>query len=232
MRNRPVRRLWLRVPSARRGNARPVRTGRNRLWVAAVLGVGLALLAIRLCDVALRPVVTAMAEAKTKNAVTLMMTDAITQTLSSEAISYDDIVTLQKDESGRIVAMSSSSAQMNALRAKLLADITEQAKTLDSNALGIPLGSLTGWVWLSNWGPLLPVRVLTVASADAAFRNLFTSAGINQTQHQVMLDVTVTVKLLLPGGAVEVPVSTQVSVCETIIVGDVPEAYLQFGASR
>ena len=64
-----------------------------------------------------------------------------------------------------------------------------------------------------------------------SFRNVFTSAGINQTLHQVMLEVSVQVKLHLPGGTTETLVEAQVCAAETVIVGQVPGAYLELPGS-
>ena len=100
-------------------------------------------------------------------------------------------------------------------------------RSLDGQDLGIPLGSLTGLASASNLGPNIPVRVLTAATPSADFRNVFTSAGINQTLHQIMLEVQVEVTLLIPGGTVETVVEAQVCAAETLLVGSVPETYLE-----
>ena len=42
-----------------------------------------------------------------------------------------------------------------------------------------------------------------------------------------MLDVTVDITLLIPGGTVNTSVNTQVCVAETVLVGEVPQTYLQ-----
>ena len=217
---RPLLRPWLRGPRPRRGPV--VRAPRG--WgvvLSTVLGVGLALCCIRGFDAQIRPVVTDMAQARANNAVTRIIDDTVNGTLSAQAVAYSDIVSLQKDDSGRITAMTTSTAKINALRTQIL----------DTEELGVPLGNLTGLVTASGRGPLLPVRILSVAAPEAAFRNVFTSAGINQTLHQVVLDVSVPIKLLIPGGTVETTVTAQVGVAETVIVGQVPDAYLQFGAS-
>ena len=107
-------------------------------------------------------------------------------------------------------------------------EITKQILTLDSQDLGIPLGLLSGIDILSAVGPKLPVRITSVASATGLFRNEFIDAGINQTLHRIMLDITLNTKLLLPGGVVEVSVSTPVCIAETIIIGQVPQTYLNW----
>lgn len=229
---RPIWRRWLRGPRRGRERLRPFAphlTRKKGLLLSAVLGIGLALLCIGLFDASLRPIVSDMASTGARNTITRVINDAVNDTLTAQAVAYDDMVTLQKDDSGRITAMTTSSAKMNALRTEILEIIIEQVNSLDTQELGIPLGNLTGLVSASGRGPKLPVRVVSVALADAVFRNQFIEAGINQTLHQVVLDVSVPVRLLIPGGTVEVTVTAQVSVAETVIVGQVPEAYLQFG---
>lgn len=217
------RRIWFRGGAPRR----EIRGG--GILLSAVLGIGLALLAIWLFDNSTRPIVIELAKTSTSNAVTRIVNDAVDHTLAAEAISYDDMITLQKDATGQIIALTSNSLEMNRLRTQILDEVVEQVDILDSKTLGVPLGNLTGLATLSDKGPLLPVKVLSVAAAEGSFRNQFTAAGINQSYHQVVLDVTVNIKLLIPGGTVDAVVTTQVQVAETVIVGKVPDAYLQFG---
>ena len=219
------RRVWLRGRSRRTAPAR----GGDGMLISAVLGIGLALLCIYLFDGRVRPTVTELAKTRAANAVTRIINDAVTETLAAEAISYPDMVSLQTDSSGQITALTSNFVAMNRLRALILDRVVEQVDTLDTKELGIPLGNLLGLVSLSDKGPRLPVRVLSVASAEGEFQNQFTAAGINQSYHRVMLDVRVTIRLLIPGGKAETAVDTRVNVAETVIVGKVPDAYLQFG---
>ena len=109
--------------------------------------------------------------------------------------------------------------------------ITRQVEALDSEELSIPLGSLTGFATASDLGPVLPVRVLTAAVPTADFENVFTSAGINQTLHRIMLNVLVECTLLIPGGTVDTAVEAQVCAAETLLVGQVPDAYLELPGS-
>ena len=214
MRGRPMVRPWLRTP--RRRGPRPERGG-----------VGLALAIIFLIDAALRPTLTALAQVRVENAVTRIVNDAVNGTLTSEAISYSDLVTLEKDAAGQVSVLAANTAQLNALRAEILGEVLAQVEQLDSQKLGVPLGSLTGFATASDLGPVLPVRVLTAAVPTADFENVFTSAGINQTLHQIMLNVRVECTLLIPGGTVDTAVEAQVCAAETLLVGKVPDAYLE-----
>ncbi|WP_130868247.1 sporulation protein YunB [Intestinimonas massiliensis (ex Afouda et al. 2020)] len=226
---RPRYRPWLRMPRAGR-RVPPVRRGRG-LLLSALLGVGLALLVIAALDSALRPVVTTLAQARTENVVTGIINDAVMETLSADAVAYQDLVTLERDSSGQVALLSTNSAKLNALRTRILQTVLEKVDSLTSEDLGIPLGSITGLSTASDWGPDLPVQVLAAATPTAEFRNVFTSAGINQTLHQIMLDVEVEITLLIPGGKTETRVDAAVCVAETLLMGQVPDTYLGLPAA-
>ena len=222
---RPRYRPWFRKPRVRRSEP-AIRRGR-RLALSALLGVGLALLVIAALDNALRPIVTTLAQAKTENVVTGIINDAVIETLSAEAVAYQDLVTLERDSSGQVTLLSTNSAKLNALRTQILQTVLEKVDALNSEDLGIPLGSITGLSTASDWGPDLPVQVLATATPTAEFRNVFTSEGINQTLHQVMLDVQVKITLLIPGGKTDAQVNAEVCMAETLLLGQVPDTYLE-----
>lgn len=221
--HRPRYRLWFRPP---RRTRKPGRRG-GGILLSAVFGIGMALLVIGLLDSALRPTVVALAQSRVENTVTGIINRAVTDTLTAEAISYSELVILEKNEAGQVTVLTTDSARLNVLRTEILEDILCEVKSLDGQDLGIPLGSLTGLASASNLGPNIPVRVLTAVTPSADFRNVFTSAGINQTLHQIMLEVQVEVTLLIPGGTVETVVEAQVCAAETLLVGSVPETYLE-----
>lgn len=228
--HRPKYRPWIRWPRMS-GSGQPL-GWKGRLLLAAALGIGLALLVVFALDSALRPAVTALAKAKVENAVTGIVNDAVLETLSAEAVAYSDLVTLERNSAGQVTVLTTDSAKMNALRAQILGSVLDKVESLDSEDLSVPLGSVTGLAAASDWGPDLPVRVLAAAAPEASFRNVFTSEGINQTLHQVMLDVQVDLTLLIPGGAVDTSVDAQVCVAETLLLGQVPDTYLELpGAS-
>lgn len=197
------------------------------LWLAGALGVLLAAALIFGLDLRLRPVVETMAEAKVTNAVTRLLDSAVTAEIQDRAITYSDLITVEKDESGRITALTSNMAALNDLRTSILSDAVAAVDEIDTQSLAIPVGNLTGINFLSGRGFDLPVEVMTVGSAHAVFQSQFTDAGINQTRHQILLEVTVSVDILLPGGDLPAEITAQVPVAETVIVGSVPDTYVE-----
>lgn len=222
-------RPWIRTPVWLKGGRQDLLRRRLFRMLPVILGVGLALMVIHGIEAGTRPVVGAMARAKLQNTVTALINDTVTQSLAAQAVAYTDLITMQTDGDGNITAMTTDSAKLNALRAEVLSRLIPQVDAIDGQTLSVPLGSLTGLTVLSGLGPRMPVEVLAVTAADAQYRSDFTAAGINQTRHQVLLDVSVEVTLLLSGEQTQERVEGSVCVAETILVGQVPQTYLQWG---
>lgn len=208
MRRQPFRRL------------RPWNSGA----LSAFLGIGLALLFIHTVNQRIRPMMVDLATSQVNNEVVRLLARAVDEM----PMDYDSVITLEKDDQGRITALKSDMTAVSAYRAKLLDCLVDEMDELKKRDLSIPIGSLTGVDLLSGRGPGVPVKVLSVGAAKSAFENVFASAGINQTRHQIMLNITVTASILMPGKTTQTDITTQMCVAETVIVGDVPENYTYF----
>ena len=191
--------------------------------LSAILGIALAVLFISQLNERLRPILYELAISQTSNCITAAIDNAV----SEQAISYNDLVTLERSVGGDIVALTSNMARANILRAQLLETSLEALKGLESMEFSVPLGTIYDWDLLSGRGPNVGVRVLYTGTASAEFENSFSSAGINQTCHQIVFRVKADISVLLPGRQEKTTVDTKVCVAETIIVGKVPETYLQ-----
>ena len=155
--------------------------------------------------------------------------DAVQDTLTAEEITYDKLVELEKDTQGNVTAVRSNVAGLNRFRTALTARIDEKLADLSVEELGIPVGSVVLPELFSGMGPRLVVRVLAVRTSDAAFRNRFSTVGINQTLHQIFIDIHVTVTILSLTGTQEIVVDATVLAAETVIVGNVPSTYIGLG---
>ena len=151
---------------------------------------------------------------------------AIAADLAERDVDYGDFVTIQRDASGAITAMTTDMAALNQLRAQLVAQILSALEGVDASEIRIPLGSLVDSELVWARGPELRVRALRVGTVSAEFRSDFSQAGVNQTLHRIELEVAVPVTLILPGGQTELTVETGLRVAETVIVGAVPDTYL------
>lgn len=174
-------------------------------------------------------VITSLAQTQVTNATSDLINDAVATQISNGTIAYDRIVYFEKDLNGRITALKTNIGEVNNLKTQTLNTINNEILETENFDIGIPIGSLFMPEFLSGRGPQIPVRILSVRNSDATFDSSFTHAGINQTLHQLNMCVLVDVTVLVLGHTMSFTVSSQVVVAETIIVGDVPDTFLQAG---
>ena len=213
---------YYRRPLTRRAAARLLLT----LALLALIGM-LAVAGMRM-----KQLLTKLAVTRVTNTVNRIVTQAVNETIDSGEIRYDDLISFEKYNDGKITAVKSNMPEFNRLQSKILNVILERISEVSTRDLSIPLGSLTGANLLAGRGPLVSVRMQSVGSSTAHLENRFVSAGINQTKHQIFLDVDVSVAILLPGFSTATQVSNAFTVAETVIVGTVPETYTYFSSSE
>lgn len=205
---------------------------RRRMWKRRIvfylilaLMIGLfALLRSRLW-----PVVMDLAQTQVTNTTSDLINDAISEQIAQGNIQYDRIVYFEKDLNGRITALKTNMSEVNRLKTDILNLINDEILAQDTEQLGVALGSLILPEFLSGEGPDIPVQLLSIRNSDAQFRSDFSEAGINQTLQQLTMDVMVDVTILVLGQTRSFTVTSQVVVAETVIVGDVPDTFLQSG---
>ena len=154
---------------------------------------------------------------------------AIADIMRDGDYSADYFVTFEKSETGEITAISSNMARINALSARILDRIVGATDT-HMLTVNIPAGNLTGISVLMGRGPKVPVKIITMTSSRVEFNNSIVTAGINQTKHQINLEVIVDIDILVPWGTESTQVITEVLIADTIVVGQVPDTYLSMGS--
>lgn len=178
-----------------------------------------------------RTVIEELAQTQVKNTTSDLTNDAIAKQIADGKIQYDRIVYFEKDLDGKITALKTNMTEVNRLKTDILNIINDEILALDNSDLGIPLGSLFLPEFLSGKGPVIPVHILSIRNSDATFASNFSQAGINQTLHQVTMEVSVDVAVLVLGRTSSFTMTSEVVVAETVIVGQVPETFLQTGGN-
>ena len=202
------------------------KTSPSRGQKRVLLCIALVLLAALLAaSFYLRSLIRSMAISDARDAVTMAVNGCIHRIMRENAYGYEDFVTLEKDAQGNITAITTNTAQINALASQLMAEIAKAAdsETLD---LRIPVGSLLGSNLLMGRGPGIPVEVLMLTSSFVQFDNELVSTGINQSRHVITLKTDVDIDIMIPWATIPTTVETDVLIAETVIVGRVPETYV------
>lgn len=175
-------------------------------------------------SLAFRSLVTELAVSSAQDAVILSVNSIVKDIMLDSGFDASGLVELKRGADGSVSAVTTNVAAVNMLAAQVLERAVAQTAE-ERITVGIPLGNLLGSTLLSGKGPKIPVQLMMLSSSVAGFRSELTSAGINQTRHQILLELNVAVSLLMPWRTVGTQVDTEILVSETIIVGKVPESY-------
>lgn len=182
---------------------------------------------IHLLEISLRPLVAEVARTQIQNHFTAVLETGLSQTLEDYDPDYGDFVSIQRGSDGEITALSTNLVLINQIRGKSIENILSELENVNVSVIQIPLGSLFDSEIFWAKGPSLQARAMTVGTVSVEFDSSFSAAGVNQTLHRIWLNAQVPVSVILPGGKIEAAVRTDFCVAETVIVGQVPNTFLQ-----
>ena len=171
-------------------------------------------------------VLISISEATMRASTTIAVNDAVYYTLSDE-MRYEDLVRIDRDEAGNIVAVAANPLKINKIARDTASISQSNLKNLSLNGIPVPLGALTGIEAFAGLGPNIHFRIIPVSSVSCGFSSTFESVGINQTKHSIYLNVVADISIVMPSRTENFAVATDILVGESVIVGTVPDAYLQ-----
>lgn len=171
-------------------------------------------------------VLISISEATMRASTTVAVNDAVYYTLSDE-IRYDDLVTITRNESGDITAVSANALKINKIARDTASISQSNLKNLSLNGIPIPLGALTGIEAFAGLGPNIYFRIIPVSSVTCAFSSSFESVGINQTKHSIYLNVLVDISIVMPSRTENFAVTNDILIGESVVIGKIPDTYLQ-----
>ena len=178
-------------------------------------------------DAQIRPMIKSMAAYQAKVYATRVINEAISTQLTGNAVSYDSLVKVTTDYNGRVTSVQTDMVRLNLLKATMTNEASQQLALLQSQTIRIPLGTLLGWQVLSGRGPRIEFKIVPAGFVQSQLNHRFDSAGINQTRHQIVLQLDANIIAILPGYTAASEISSSLILAETVIVGVSPESFTQ-----
>lgn len=201
------------------------RSLKRRLIAAALVLCVLTVLGTIYVDRRLSPLLKSVSVASAKSIATRAINEAVNEKMQTLDITYDELIGFEKDGEGRITALKANSIRINDIKSSVSVAVLDKILKVENTVIYIPIGNiLNGEIFLGR-GPKLEIKLSTVGSVQADVDNVFLSAGINQTRHQVVLKLTAIVGIILPRSTEYAEVTTNVVIAETVLVGTVPFSY-------
>ncbi len=198
---------------------------KHKLKVMLVVLLCLVVVFLLYLNYVVNPVIIATSTAKVRSLSQRAVENVVWQVLSDSAI-YDTLINITRDENGKILAVSSNSAIVNMLALELAEKAQDSLSQMGASGVDIPIGSFSGMPIFTGRGPIVNIKMLPIGTIYCKFFSSFSAAGINQTNHRVYLRVLTSVSVILPMANQTIDTETQLMISESIIVGEIPETYL------
>lgn len=171
-------------------------------------------------------VLIAVSEATMRAHTTVAINDAVYYTLG-DGVRYEDLVTVERNDAGDVVSISTDSLKINKIARDTASISQSNLRNLSLDGIPVPLGALTGIEALAGVGPRIRIRIIPVSSVVCEFSSRFESAGINQTKHSLYLNAVADISIVMPSRTENFAVTTDILACESVLLGKVPDVYLQ-----
>jgi sporulation protein YunB len=195
----------------------------KKVIVIAILLI--ILIAYLLIDSAMKPTIFELSQAQLQYLAIQAMNNSITENIGG--VAYSDLVNLVKDGSGKIMLIQYNTLKMNELASKAALAAQDKIMSLGMQGIYIPLGTIMGSQLLTGKGPMIRIDFMPMGSVVAKFYSDIQSAGINQTRHRIYMTLNAAVKMVVGNTGQTVNVTCQALISETVIVGSVPNTFLE-----
>jgi sporulation protein YunB len=170
-----------------------------------------------------KPLILNKCEADLKIFVQDAINSAISDELDREL--FVNLIDFSSTSEGKVTAYSANMLTAAKIRSVLGKKITEINKSLKETELVINSGLITGIPFLYSSGNEIKIRIDGFTYSEFNVSSEFTDAGINQTLYKVYLDIKAVSRIKAPFLNERIITETRIPLSETVIIGDVPDAY-------
>lgn len=185
------------------------------------------LISFLLLDAKLRPALYDLAALEAYAISSKTVNSAVEKILSGNAPSYSEIVNINFTDNNTVTGITTDIVKLNLFKSQVTNAIDAEFNKKERTEVTVSMGTASGIALFSGFGPYIDVDIGFSSSTQSDFENIFTSAGINQTQHSVMLNIKTTVMLTMAGKRIPQTVETSFCIAQTVIVGSVPNVMVE-----
>lgn len=207
------------------------RVRRRRLMRRLLLLALIVVLLFLLADRNVKPLVFSLAEARSAAMASQVLSGAMAEAIG-EGVGYEELMNVRMDEKGQVALLSANTLKMNMLADRAGDAALRRLQSMSSEEVSIPLGAALGVTLFAGAGPQIPISIVPVGSISSDFATEFEACGINQTRHKVYLQLTASIRIVIPNGAKTTQVSANMLVAESIIVGAVPDGFVGYNLNE
>lgn len=194
----------------------------GRLFLLSLLGI----MIFAIIDWRLRPTLDQLATAKARVLATEAVTSAVALEIA-EGIRWEDLYALRPDSAGKVVLVQPNTGEIDRLTSKVTLRVQEYLNKISDTKIRIPLGQILGTHVLANVGPRIVISITPIGTVTTRIISDFEQAGINQIRHKIYLEVIAHMQVIVPMVVTTDDIVAQVPITEVLIMGDVPQTFIQ-----
>lgn len=173
----------------------------------------------------MQPVILRYAESIAETTMLNSANEAIVNIFKNESINYNDIAILTQDKEGKVISLEIDTYKINNFKSMISNEISKIIAKRERYDISIPVGSFFANTYTTGFGPDINFKMQITTTAYVDFDHEFTSAGINQVLHRVVVKIKICGSLLVAGYKRNLTVNTSALAAQTVIVGAIPENF-------
>lgn len=199
----------------------------ERKWIVLVVMILVVIWVFNKVETHLKPTLLAIAEARATAIATTTINNVINEEIAKDT-DYQSLVSVKVDNRGRVVLMQPNTVEFNRIASHITIKVQEGLQKIQEEKIRIPVGQVFGSQILASYGPKITITVIPIGTVQVKVIDSFEQAGINQTKHMIYISANTQVRIVIPLVSKSVDVATRVPISEYVVIGEVPNTYVQF----
>jgi sporulation protein YunB len=203
----------------------------NFIKFILVIILVLALISYYYIEVNIRPSLASICEVQAKVIATKIINETVRNELNKDSVK-DQILMPSYDEHGKINMIRTDAMVMNNISNNIAKNVQHKISDLENQEFSIPLFTALDSQLMAGRGPKLHFTILHQGSVLVDFITEFEESGINQTRYKIYITTEVDIRVISPVATSSTTVKNNMLIAEIVIVGEVPDSYMNFPSLR
>lgn len=180
------------------------------------------------------------AESESKKIVTEIINSSLTEELET-SLDSETIYEIIKNEDDEIQLIDFNTSKVNKILTNLSNNIENRIKNIEEEQLfkeneiittkdgliyNIPIGAVTGNVFLTNIGTKIPLKITIMGDVLSTMETEVTEYGLNNALLKIGIKVTINTRVIAPFTSKKFTIEHTIPISIKVIQGKIPEYYL------
>lgn len=188
-----------------------------------ILFILVVLITVYVINHNLEPKILALCETSAKSIALKTTSSVINDKVSN--VTYEELVKIKQDSNGKVTAINANVMELNRIASDVALGVQEKLNGINDTIIKFPIASIFGENLISGYGPKISIKIIPTGNVKVDFNSEFESTGINQTRHKISIKIKTNVRIIAPFFSKTNEYSDEITIAESVIVGEVPESY-------